>query len=124
MSKEHWKKRYSFRLTDDDKDIYDFIQSSKATESETIRKMLKFALRTINQEKAREQSQQEYKTIKRELELIREQQNKGFQEVLDRLNNGVILKDEEHSDDNERERVAKSVENSIDSMLDSFGLNE
>ena len=59
MSKEHWKKRYSFRLTDDDKDIYDFIQSSKATESETIRKMLKFALRTINQEKARQQSQQE-----------------------------------------------------------------
>src|SRR5690625_5472549 len=45
-----WKKRYSFRLTEDDKDVFDFIESSQESNSETIRKLLKFAILHINTE--------------------------------------------------------------------------
>lgn len=120
-----FKKRYSFRLSEEDREIYEFLETSKETNSETIRKLLKFALNQINQEKEKKRKQQEYVDLKNELKLIKEQQNEGFQEILDRLNNGIIVQNENQLDDiedEEKAKVEKSLENSIDSMLDSFGM--
>lgn len=54
---------------------------------------------------------------------LREQQNQGFQEIMNKLNSGLIAASHEAENSEEKELVEKSMENSIDSMLSSFGLD-
>src|SRR5690625_98849 len=106
-----WKKRYSFRLTEDDKDVYDFIETSKESNSETIRKLLKFAILHINTEiKHRKENELLYEIIER-LDGIESKQI----DVYDMLNSDVSVT-EETSDDGKEDEVSDSVEKSMDSM--------
>lgn len=123
MSKVKINKRYTFRVTEKDEDIYNFIESSKQTSSETIRQLLKFALAQIKKEKEKQKISQQYEQILNELKQLREQQNQGFQEIMNKLNSGLIAASHEAENSEEKELVEKSMENSIDSMLSSFGLD-
>lgn len=114
-----WKKRYSFRLTEDDKDIYDFIESSKESNSETIRKLLKFAILHINTEmKHRKENELLYEIIER-LNGIESKQV----DVYNMLKSGIFVT-EETSDDDKEDEVNDSIEKSMDSMLDVFGCGD
>lgn len=123
MSKVKINKRYTFRVTEKDEDIYNFIESSKQTSSETIRQLLKFALAQIKKEKEKQKIIQQHEQILNELKQLREQQNQGFQEIMNKLNSGLIVASHEVENNEEKELVEKSMENSIDSMLSSFGLD-
>jgi RNA polymerase-interacting CarD/CdnL/TRCF family regulator len=125
MSQNVSKKRYSFRLSYNDQDIYDFIESSNINESETIRNLLRLAIQVIEKDKDKKEETKAYEKIKDELEKIKRQQDKAFQDILDKLNNGFVVKDAEHTDENDdkenKGRASDSLENSIESLLDSFG---
>src|SRR5690625_1871360 len=113
-----WKKRYSFRLTEDDKDIYDFIESSKESNSETIRKLLRFAILHINTEmKHRKENELLYEIMER-LEGIESKQV----DVYNMLKSGASLT-EEVSGDDKKDEMNDSIEKSMDSMLNAFGLD-
>lgn len=112
-----WKKRYSFRLTEDDKDVYDFIESSKESNSETIRKLLKFAILHINTEiKHRKENELLYEIIER-LDGIESKQAV----VYDILRSGDFFTKKISTDD--KEETTNSIEKSMDLMLDAFGLD-
>lgn len=125
MSNEYWKKRYSFRLTEDDKDIYDFIERSKESNSETIRKLLKFAIAQLHIEKKKREEEKFNAAILQKIEELTRQQKQHHLEIMDKLNNGIIVNDSNsNNDDEEQEKVNKSVENSFFSMLESFGMDD
>lgn len=113
-----WKKRYSFRLTKDDKEVYDFIESSQESNSETIRKLLKFAILYIDTEmKHRKENELLYEIIER-LNGIESKQV----DVYNMLKSGVSVT-KEISDDDKEDEVNDSIEKSMDSMLGAFGLD-
>lgn len=120
-------KKYSFRLTSEDQDIYEFIELYKEKNidySETIRKLLKYAIVQINKEKEREQKENQYQEIKKELSLLKKQQEIYFNKIFDKLDNSVLIQGEISNDEinKEKEKVEKSIENSIDFMINSFGM--
>ncbi|MEN1969701.1 hypothetical protein WMZ97_16685 [Lentibacillus sp. N15] len=123
MSNDTWKKRYSFRLTNGDKDICDFIQSSKETESETIRRLLKFALAQMEKEKRSQQENKLIYNILSELQGIKEQQTKNHQSLVEKIDKGMVIKDKK-GEDEEQKKIDQSIENSIDSVLDMFGMTD
>lgn len=112
-----WKKRYSFRLIEGDKEVYEFIESSQESNSETIRKLLKFAILHINTEiKHRKENELLYEIIER-LNGIESKQV----DVYNMLKSGIFVT-EETSDDDKEDEVNNSIEKSINSMLGAFGL--
>lgn len=119
MSKNnYWKKRYSFRLTKDDKEVYDFLESSQESNSETIRKLLKFAILHINTEiKHRKENELLYEIIER-LNGIESKQV----DVYNMLKSGISVT-KETSYDAKEDEVNDSIEKSMDSMLGAFGLD-
>lgn len=122
MSKDNWKKRYSFRLTEIDKDIYEYIQNSNESESETIRKLLQYALIQIEKEKRLEKGINE--RILLELKNLREEQHKNHQILVERIKRGTIISPTHNSEiDVEKEKVNNVVKNSADSLLNSFGMD-
>lgn len=125
MSNEKFKKRFSFRLTDQDKDIHDFVVSSKKSESETIRELLRFALDQIEVEKKRQAKQTLHNEIMNELKDIKAYQYQKLNEIVDKLDKGTYVNGaNEETLDQEQANVSKSVDNSIDLMLNSFGFHD
>lgn len=117
------KKRYQFRLTADDKDIFDFVSKSKGTESETIRKLLKFAVSEIEKERENRKHIDLLQNIISELHDIKIKQQDNHSKVMDRLDLGIVIENEKQDQlKNTEDEVTRSVENSIDSMIDSFGV--
>lgn len=122
MSENNWKKRYTFRLTDEDKAIHDFIEKSKETNSETIRRLLKFALMQIELEKKKQVENKLFAKVLDEIQSLKEQQEKNHLDVMERINSGVEIKQDNEKKSVEQNKVDKSIENSMNSMLESFGM--
>jgi len=89
----NWKKRYSFRLQEEDKEIYHLLQQVPDNKrSETIRQMLRFAYRTVL---AGKKTQQDIQGLVAEIKSLKVNQDLQHQELLKKIGNGVAIKNEE-----------------------------
>lgn len=57
-----------------------------------------------------------------EIHLLKEQQEKNHLDVIKRIKSGVEVKNDNETKNVEQNKVEKSVENSMNSMLESFGM--
>lgn len=125
MEKEIGSKKYSFRLTNNDKEIYQFLESSKKTNSETIRELLRFAISKLKQMEREQKRNNIYLKLQNELVQIKELQEKHHAELIEKLNKGIIVSGSEEESESEcGNEVSESIENSIDSMLHMFGMDD
>lgn len=113
-----WKKRYSFRLTDLDKDVYDFIQTSKESDSETIRRLLKFAIKYLNGEIYKPKENKKLIDLTTKIDDIQQDINL----IKQILNEGVVYKNRENAENNNGDEL--NLDKSIDSMLNAFGFDD
>lgn len=110
----NWKKRYSFRLTEKDLDLYYFLeQLPNNKRSETIRRLLNMAYRHFQEEKEQNRFQ---KDILNEITTIKELQ----QNLLVMLEKGIINinKDKASAD----VITDDAIESTAHSFLSSFGV--
>ena len=97
------------------------MKSSKEKNSKSIRKLLEFSLAHNNREK---ENCEQYEQIKNEISALKDQQEVDFKNVLNQLKNNTLVQNSEQVNDNkvkEIEKIEQSVNNSIDSLLSSFG---
>src|SRR5690625_5129625 len=107
-----WKKRYTFRLTEADKDVHDFIESSNKTDSETIRKLLKFAIKQIETEVKQRKENNLLLGIDKKIDNL--QRDLTF--IKKSLNEGITIKNNQQKDDSDVDE--DKLEKSMKSMLE------
>ncbi|WP_067729904.1 hypothetical protein [Oceanobacillus damuensis] len=114
---ETWKRRYSFRLTEDDIEINDFMEQIPARKrSETIRKMLTIAYRHMQAEMA---EQRDLQKVMAELTEMKEMQ----QQVMEMLERGVSPTSNKFPQEQEGAVSKDAVFDTAQSFLSSFGID-
>ncbi|MBO0588232.1 hypothetical protein [Sporosarcina sp. E16_8] len=117
----NWEKRYSFRLQEEDKEIYKLLQQVPDNKrSETIRQMLRFAFRTMSEGKKTEQGIQD---LLAEMKSLKENQELQYQELLVKIGNAVAIKNEEVNKPEDNKMNEQAIDDSASAMLSSFGVN-
>lgn len=117
----NWEKRYSFRLQEEDKEIYKLLQQVPDNKrSETIRQMLRFAFRTMSEGKKTEQGIQD---LLAEMKSLKENQELQYQELLVKIGNAVAIKNEEVNKPDDNKMNEQAIDDSASAMLSSFGVN-
>lgn len=117
----NWEKRFSFRLQEEDKEIYNlFLQVPDNKRSETIRQMLRFAYRTMSDGK---KTQQDIQGLVAEIRSLKENQELKHQELLKKIGNGVAIRNEEINKSNDDKMNEQAIDDSASAMLSSFGVN-
>lgn len=112
-------KRYTFRLTDDDIEVYHYLESSNKPTSETIRELLRFAIsmRKIGDKDA-------YFELKNELIQMKEILENLQLNLINKTNTEITVSDPTNLNNNNSVNEILSIENSIDSMFDVFGIED
>lgn len=117
----NWEKRYSFRLQEEDKEIYKLLQQVPDNKrSETIRQMLRFAFRTMSEGKKTEQGIQD---LLGEIKSLKENQELQHQELLMKIGNAVGIKNEEVNESEDNKMNEQAIDDSASAMLSSFGVD-
>ena len=117
----NWEKRYSFRLQEEDKEIYHLLQHVPDNKrSETIRQMLRFAYRTMLDGK---KTEQDIQALLAEIKSLKENQELQHQELLMKIGNGVAIRNEEINKSNDDKMNEQAIDDSASAMLSSFGVN-
>jgi len=117
----NWEKRYSFRLQEEDEEIYNLLSKVPDNRrSDTIRQMLRFAYRTIfNEQKVNEGNQ----LLMAEVRLLKEKLEKQHQELLGRIDSSLAMREGEVSrTDSESTITERAIDDSASAMLSSFGV--
>ena len=119
----NWERRYSFRLTDEDEDIGRMLENvPKSKRSEMIRNMLKYAYRTMNEER---KGKKELDELKKELIDFRESYRLQHEELLEELRRGIMVASSSSSVSAEDQKGVVSedaIRNSAQAFLSSFGM--
>lgn len=117
----NWEKRYSFRLQEEDKEIYKLLQQVPDNKrSETIRQMLRFAFRTMSEGKKTEQGIQD---LLAEIKSLKENQELQHQELLVKIGNAVAINNEEVNKPDDNKMNEQAIDDSASAMLSFFGVN-
>lgn len=120
-----WKKRYGFRLTEDDAEIAEFLEQVPASKrSEVIRQMLRYAYRQM---KIEQQEQKQIKKILDEIRSLKESQERSYKALQERLNRleGFHPAPTQDSEQGKGEQVDdEAVKETAQAMLSSFGLQD
>lgn len=123
-----WKKRYSFRLKENEAEMAEFLEKVPNSKvSEVIRQMLRFAYRQMTIE---QREQKQFEMLKEQIdELKTDHENqlkevmKSLREIRDVLEKGVSVSAPQHSRTEEGEQVDdEAVKQSAESLLSSFGV--
>ncbi|MFZ7947155.1 MULTISPECIES: hypothetical protein [Bacillaceae] len=118
----NWERRYSFRLTDEDEDIGRMLENvPKSRRSEMIRNMLKYAYRTMNDER---KEKKEFDELKKELLNFKELYRLQHEELLKELRKGITVASSgsEISRKDQKGVVSEdAIRNSAQAFLSSFG---
>lgn len=115
-----WRgKRYTIRLSENDKDIFNYLEgSNKKNKNELIKGLLRSALEQKEVEKE--------DLILAELKTLQKEQRQFYEKVMIKLNNDLVSKVEEKVEvskkieENDSE-ISQAIDNSIDYMLSGFG---
>ena len=117
----NWEKRFSFRLQEEDKEIYNLLQQVPDNKrSETIRQMLRFAYRTMLDGK---KTEQDIQALLAEIKSLKENQELKHQELLKKIENGVAIKNEKINESDDNKMNEQAIDDSASAMLSSFGVN-
>lgn len=119
MEKKDWKRNFAFRLKEDDEIISRFICSSKKSESDTIRELLRFAINEINRVRDKRILAENFRQLESKLTELIQTQEKNHHEIMEFLKNNRIISDNEQNESN-KDNTNSSMENSIDSVIDMF----
>lgn len=128
----NWKKRYGFRLKEDDAELGKFLeQVPHAKTSEVIRQMLRFAYRKMTVE---QQEKKQFQRLQEDMEILKVEQQKQYQEVTKALvelqktiSNGVsvsIHQSQENGQEKGEQVGDEAVRQSAEALLSSFGMQE
>jgi len=117
----NWEKRYSFRLQEEDNEIYNLLsQVPDNKRSDTIRQMLRFAYRTMSGEQKVNEGNQLLLT---EVKLLKENLEKQHQELLGRIDRSLAMREGEVSRTGSESTITKqAIDDSASAMLSSFGV--
>lgn len=117
----NWEKRYSFRLQEDDEEIYNLLARVPDNKrSETIRQMLRFAVRTLSGE---QKSNEENRRLLKEVQLLREDLMKQHLELLTKIESSLSAGNVQVDDKNEDSTITEqAIDDSASAMLSSFGI--
>lgn len=119
MEKKDWKRNFAFRLKENDEIISRFICSSKKSESDTIRELLRFAINEINRVRDERILVENFRQLESRLTELIQTQEKNHHEIMEFLKNNRIISDNEQNESN-KDNTNSSMENSIDSVIDMF----
>lgn len=119
MEKKDWKRNFAFRLKENDEIISRFICSSKKSESDTIRELLRFAINEINRVRDERILVENFRQLESKLTELIQTQEKNHHEIMEFLKNNRIISDNEQNESN-KDNTNSSMENSIDSVIDMF----
>ncbi|MCM3638275.1 hypothetical protein M3152_11110 [Sporosarcina luteola] len=117
----NWEKRYSFRLQEEDEEIYNLLARVPDNKrSETIRQMLRFAVRTLS---ANQKSNEENRQLLKEVQLLREDLMKQHLELLTKIESSLSAGNVQAVDTNEDSTITEqAIDDSASAMLSSFGI--
>jgi hypothetical protein len=119
----NWEKRYSFRLQEEDEEIYNLLARVPDNKrSETIRQMLRFAVRTLSGD---QKSNEENRRLLKEVQLLREDLVKQHFELLTKIESSLATRNVQADDTNEFEDstiTEQAIDDSASAMLSSFGI--
>lgn len=128
----NWKKRYGFRLREDDAELGTFLEQVPHTKtSEVIRQMLSFAYRTMTVE---QKELKQFQRLKEDMEILKADQQKHYQEVTkalyglqETISKGVSISANQSqvNDQGIGDKLDdKAVRQSAEALLSSFGIEE
>ena len=119
--KVNWEKRYSFRLKEEDEEIYNLLaQVPDNKRSETIRQMLRFAVRTISDGQRVNQDNQRLLT---EVKLLKENLEEQHRELLKKIDSSLAMREGEVSKQSGESTITEqAIDDSASAMLSSFGV--
>ncbi|MFS0689026.1 hypothetical protein AB1K89_07280 [Sporosarcina sp. 179-K 8C2 HS] len=117
----NWEKRYSFRLQEEDEEIYNLLaRVPDKKRSETIRQMLRLAVRTISRD---QKSNEENRRLLKEVQLLREDLAKQHLELLTKIEGGLSAGSVQLDDTNKDSIITeRAIDDSASAMLSSFGI--
>lgn len=116
----NWEKRYSFRLQEEDKEIYNLLQQVPDNKrSETIRQMLRFAYRTMSDGK---KTHQDIQSLLAEIKSLKESQELQHQELLKKIEDGIAIRSEKVNEFVDNKITKQAIDDSASAMLSSFGI--
>ncbi|MCM3711019.1 hypothetical protein [Sporosarcina luteola] len=117
----NWEKRYSFRLQEEDEEIYNLLARVPDNKrSETIRQMLRFAVRTLSE---KQKSNEENRRLLKEVQLLREDLMKQHLELLTKIEGSQSFGNVQADDTNEDSTITEqAIDDSASAMLSSFGI--
>jgi|SRR5699024_2593217 len=118
-----WKKRYSFRLQEEDKELANFLEQVPNTQtSKVIREMLRFAYKRMKQEQA---EQKQFEKLIKEIRSLRESQEKSTEIILEHLSNLDVpasLSNSNSEEQTEEQLEDEKVKETAQAILESFGV--
>lgn len=117
----NWEKRYSFRLQSEDEQIFNLLaQVPENKRSETIRQMLRFAVRTILEgQKVNKENQ----SLIAEVKSLRESLEKQHEELLLKISSSPNLRNDQVAvSEDEATMTEEAIDDSASAMLSSFGI--
>ncbi|WP_262173270.1 hypothetical protein [Saccharococcus sp. Marseille-Q5394] len=117
----NWEKRYSFRLQEEDEEIYNLLARVPDNKrSETIRQMLRLAVRTLS---GHQKSNEENRRLLKEVQLLREDLVKQHLELLTKIESSLSAGNVRTDDTNEVSTITEqAIDDSASAMLSSFGI--
>lgn len=122
MASHQWEKRYSFRLTDGDEELNEFLSKVPNNKrSEVIRTLLRYAFRNLMKEQKEQKQLQELKLQIEQLSKIIEE---NHQQVMKKLESGIVMKNTSSSDQKEKEEEKipdNSVQDTAMAIFQTFG---
>lgn len=117
-----WEQRYQFRLTDsvEDLEIIQILENVPNNKrSEAIRSMLRFACSAM---KNQQENQALMNELLNEIRKMNDLQKKQHEEILEKFNNGLIMKQVNEDLQNENKMSDKALEQTAINMLTGFGM--
>lgn len=128
MSESISKKRYSFRLTEKDKNLHDFLENLPSSKrSETVRDLLS---RAIGQSDAYLELQKQYQLLEKELIAIKNEQQTMFVELKKLIETRMIVSSEsipmadlQEQKEIEEDVLSEEMANNGLNMMMGFGMD-
>ncbi|GAB3051241.1 hypothetical protein [Virgibacillus ainsalahensis] len=117
-----WKKRYSFRLTEEDAHISTYLESlPKNRRSEAIRQLLGIAVRYMNVE---QNQQKAFQDLMNELKYMQDKQAQQFETLRGQLEKGGTFQSEEQVEKEQTSDMSdQAINDTANAFLSSFGMS-
>lgn len=122
MTKNNWERRYSFRLTNGDEELNEFLTNMPNNKrSEVIRNLLRYAYRHLMKE---QHELKQLHELKAEIEKLNSLVDEHYKQILKKLEDGVIMKGSSTVEENKEDVVSDdAVAETAMGILSAFNID-